>query len=341
MTMDKSMLFFLFFLSGFASAHFDDAYNHWPSIPASFENKSWMKRLSDKERIDRISIPGTHDSASFYGGDIIETQSASITAQLNAGVRFLDIRLKHISNVFAIHHGPFFQKQFFGDVLNQVVCFLQENPTEFVLLRVKKEQRDENSTRDFEDTFADYVNKYSDVIFQSRGHCYFPSVSEARGKIIFLDETTTSGKYPPFGIKYPQEFNIQDEYKVSSNWGLYGKWEKVKRKLEQSSGGERKTINFLSASHGSFPYFIASGHSSNGTSAPRLATGLTTPAWNNTYPDFPRVNCFIGICTIAFEGTNTLTKDWILKNNPVYTGGIVADFIGGGLIDAVINSNFR
>ncbi|MFM5081519.1 hypothetical protein ACEUBN_09275 [Aeromonas veronii] len=125
--MNKSILYVLLFcISGFARAHFDDAYSHWPYIPTSFENKSWMKRLSDHERIDSISIPGTHDSAALYGGDIVETQSASITEQLNAGIRFLDIRLKHISNVFAIHHGPFFQKQFFGDVLNQVTCFYRK-----------------------------------------------------------------------------------------------------------------------------------------------------------------------------------------------------------------------
>lgn len=337
----KIMVLFIVLFSGIVDAHYDDAYNHSSSV--SVQNKDWMKRLADQKKIGEISIPGTHDSASFYGGDIVQTQSMSITEQLNAGVRFLDIRLRHINDVFAIHHGPVFQKQFFGDILNQVSDFLKQNPSEFVLMRVKDEYTEENITRTFQDTFSDYISKYPDVIFNPAGDSYFPSVYEVRGKIVFLDQIPTTGKYPPFGIKYNNlNFNIQDDYKVSTNWDLYGKWEKVKDFLQDSADGNRReTINYLSASGGSFPYFIASGHSSPGNSAARLSTGLTTPGWNSSYPDFPRVDCFLGICTIAFEGTNILTKNWILNNKPVYTGIVVADFIGAGLIDAVISSNFR
>ncbi|WP_279487848.1 hypothetical protein [Aeromonas veronii] len=74
--------------SSIVNAHYDDAYNHSSS---TYKNNSWMKRLSNQKNIDTISIPGTHDSASFYGGDIVQTQSMSITSQLNSGVRFLDI----------------------------------------------------------------------------------------------------------------------------------------------------------------------------------------------------------------------------------------------------------
>lgn len=337
----KIIFFFILLFSSVVNAHYDDAYNHTSS--GLIKNTDWMKRLADQKIINEISIPGTHDSASFYGGDIVQTQSLSISNQLNSGVRFLDIRLRHINDVFAIHHGLVFQKQFFGDILNQVSDFLKLNPSEFVLMRVKEEYAAEGNNRAFEDTFSDYVNKYSDVIYTSKGGHYFPSVSEVRGKIVFLDETPTTGKYPLFGVIYNNyNFNIQDEYKVGSNWDLYSKWEKVKKHLSDSSNGKkRSTINYLSASGWSFPYFIASGHSSPGNSAPRLATGLTTPGWKNSYPDFPRVNCFIGICTIAFEGTNTLAKNWILNEKPTYTGIVVADFIGTGLINAVINSNFR
>lgn len=326
-------------VSNYVSAHYDDSYNH--SSTASGDRSAWMKRLPDNKSIEKLSIPGTHDSASFYGGDIVQTQSLSISNQLYSGVRFLDIRLRHIDNVLAIHHGPVFQKQFFGDILQQVSDFLKQHPSEFVLMRVQKEHTEEGNSRSFEDTFSDYVNQYSDIIFNSRDNSYFPSVAEARGKVIFLDQIPTSGKYPPFGIKY-NNFDAQDAYSVSNNWDLYGKWEKIKSHISESANGKRsRTINYLSASGGSFPYFIASGHSSSSNSAARLSTGLTTPGWSDSYPDFPRVNCFIGICTIAFEGTNILTKDWIINNKPNYTGIVVADFIGSGLIEPIINSNFR
>ncbi|WP_424577992.1 RICIN domain-containing protein [Bacillus cereus] len=146
------------------------------------------------------------------------------------------------------------------------------------------------------------------------------------------------------GLNYPHDFNIQDDYHLSTNWDLYDKWSKVKKQLNEANtsynrGSKIKFINYLSGSGGSFPYFVASGHSSPGTSAPRLATGLTTPGWSNSYLDFPRVACFIGICTIAFEGTNILTTDYIENNNLKYTGIIVADFPGQALINNVIKTN--
>lgn len=78
-------------------------------------------------------------------------------------------------------------------------------------------------------------------------------------------------------------FEIQDEYHLSTNWDLYDKWTKVKDHLTNANNSDpsnRKTfINFLSGSGGSFPYFVASGQSSPGTNAPRLLTGRTTPGW--------------------------------------------------------------
>jgi len=89
-----------------------------------------------------------------------------------------------------------------------------------------------------------------------------------------------------------------------------------------------------------FPYFVVSGHGHPATDANRLSTGRTTPAWNS-WPDFPRVNCFLGICTIAFEGTNTLTYGGIL--NGYYTkrvGIIMTDFPGWDLINRIICLNY-
>lgn len=51
------------------------------------------------------------------------------------------------------------------------------------------------------------------------------------------------------------------------------------------------------------------------------------------------MDCFIGICTIAFEGTNILTTNYLENNNLNYTGIIVADFPGQGLIKNVIQAN--
>jgi len=84
---------------------------------------------------------------------------------------------------------------------------------------------------------------------------------------------------------------------------------------------------------------VASGKSSPGNNHPRLATGLTTPGFKKSYPDFPRVACFIGICTIAFEGINILGYNYIVNNNVGYTGIIFTDFMGDDLIRKLVGMN--
>jgi hypothetical protein len=146
-------------------------------------------------------------------------------------------------------------------------------------------------------------------------------------------------------------FIVQDDFSLKDNWGLYDKWSKVKTMIDNIDSGARDGqmpngiayfVNYLSASGGSFPYFVASGHSSPGTGAPRLAAGRTTPGWKS-WEDFPRVNCLGIICTIAFEGTNTLAANHI--SSKIKKGGLVgivmADFPGQGLIDTVIALNFE
>jgi len=339
----KRSLLFIFFGILFplvSQAHNDDGYYHDDAdLPAQ---KDWMARLHDDLSIKDISIPGTHDSGSLHGGDIVQTQTLSIFQQLNAGIRFLDIRLRHINDVFTIHHGPVYQRQMFEDVLNATEAFLQQNPSETVLMRVKKEHTEEGNSRKFEDTFNDYYNRYQNIIWRPSSWSDMPKLSDTRGKIVFL-QNFSGGGYRSFGLSY-NNFDIQDNYTISTNWDLHRKWTKVKEHINKAASSTPARgsgfINYLSASGGSFPYFVASGHSSPGTSAARLLTGKTTPGWWHSYPDFPRVDCFIGICPIAFEGTNTLTKNYIYQQRPRYVGIIAADFPGAGLIGAVINTNF-
>ena len=105
-------------------------------------------------------------------------------------------------------------------------------------------------------------------------------------------------------------------------------------------------ISFWTGHGGSFPYFVASGKFSPGNNHPRLLTGLTTPGWKSYYPDFPRIACFIGICSIVFEGVNILAYNHIVNQGISYFGtsfniiGIAfTDFIGEVILSKAINLN--
>ena len=92
---------------------------------ASVGISNWMSALQDNVSLSQISVPGTHDSGATveFPSGTAKTQNLTIAEQLSIGVRFLDIRCRHIDDSFAIHHGPVYQKLNFDDVLNAVYAF--------------------------------------------------------------------------------------------------------------------------------------------------------------------------------------------------------------------------
>jgi 1-phosphatidylinositol phosphodiesterase len=133
-----------------------------------------MSYLSDNIEIRRISIPGTHDSATYnyrltsFGilRDLTLTQSLSIAQQLNSGIRFLDIRCRHVSNEFIIYHGFVNLNLNFDQIIQYARDFLQYNPTETILMRIKEEYTSLNNDRSFDETFNQYFQQNLDVFWK-------------------------------------------------------------------------------------------------------------------------------------------------------------------------------
>lgn len=325
---------FLFLLVKFCSAHWDGAYFRNPDDGFVTLN-TWMTTIPNSTLITEIA----HDSAAWgSGNDILYTQCLNFDEQLRYGIRFFDIRIRHYRNGFPLHHGVFYLNQNFGDFLRAVDNFLKLNPTEMVLFRLKEDHKAEQNNRSIIETLDSYLiksNRYLKVLSSNI------TMGQARGRFIIMSD----GRFNSRGIQYGSA-RIQDSYHLTTNWNLHRKWEKVKSHLKAARNGQKTIffINYLSGSGGCFPFFVASGHIISGTSAPKLATGLTTPAWRHSFPDFPRANCFIGICSIVFEGTNILARDNIKYFNNRKglrsAGIIVADFPGKDLILETIRSNF-
>ncbi|UXI70166.1 phosphatidylinositol-specific phospholipase C domain-containing protein [Tahibacter amnicola] len=320
-----------------AFAHDHSAYSH--DSGNSRSNSEWMANVADKRLLRDMSLPGTHDTMTYDldNYDSAQTQAKSLAQQLAAGVRVLDIRCRRINNRFHIYHGFVTTHFNFDDVLLTVTDFLADHPSETVLMRIKPEGN-ESSTMSFEDVFDTYVDDSRYTNYFWRGTSTGVTLGDVRGKIVVLANFENA----PFGISYGS-INIQDNYQLDTNWDLYGKWVDVKEQIQaantSSEGSRSFYMNYLSGSGGSFPYFVASGHSSPGTSAPRLLTGLTTPGWKDKYPDFPRIDCFLGVCSIAFEGTNVLAYDYLEDKNIAFSGILMADFPGHGLIDRIVALN--
>jgi len=331
------MLLFVLVLPKTVDAHYHPAYLRSISEFHS-RNPNWMSEIQDNTRLSQLSIPGTHNTMSNGpGGDIVQNQGLSLNEQLEVGIRFIDIRVAARPNSLTVHHGFVFLARF-EDALNTLRTFLQRNPSEAIYMRLKQEHTSVNDP-ELNRLVNSYLNNpnYKNMFFLSNNAN--PTLGETRGKIVILRNFEGSS----LGIRYPASFVIQDNYHLRTNWDLYDKWLSVKEHLNQANkdNGNRIFINYLSGSGGSFPYFVASGHSSPGTHAGRLATGMTHPGWAGSVPDFPRIDWFLGIATIAFEGTNILTSDYIRNQKLRHVGIVAADFPGEALIHNVIRLNER
>lgn len=221
----------------------------------------------------------------------------AVASQLPTGIRFLDIRGRHFNNGLPIHHDSNYLDCNFGDVQNQCVQFLQDNPTECIIMRVKEEYKAHGNSNTYEQAFMSYVNGtapgYPNNYFN---YWYFgqtiPQIGDVRSKIVLLREfaldngsgplgmdVTAWGNNTTFWINQPNSngynpslpsFYIQDNYsQIASSVGK--KWEEIQSMLEyskseNSSGATNSNIwcvDFTSASGGMFPFTFATGATSN------------------------------------------------------------------------------
>lgn len=206
-----------------------------------FLNPAWMASIPGNRLLSEITMPGTHNTMALYGGVYAECQTWSLASQLRAGVRFLDIRVRHANGKLTIHHGVSYQRAHFGDVLEGVTNFLQEYPTETVLMRLKEEF---SETGDIYGAVVDYINRYSHwgLLWHSR---LVPTMNEARGKIIILQNFNG----PDLGMRY-DSMDIADDWKVPTVAHVQEKWQSVYNHLEAAPSGNKAQI-FLTFSSGS------------------------------------------------------------------------------------------
>ncbi len=120
------------------------------ALYSSANLQCWMKELHDQTPISGLSIPGTHNSPTCHRAlPSVRCQAVSPREQLENGIRFFDIRVKPdsptdvendrlelVHSVFPISlTGP----KYFRDLVNETLAFLDRNPSETVIISVKRE----------------------------------------------------------------------------------------------------------------------------------------------------------------------------------------------------------
>lgn len=112
--------------------------------PPMFLAQDWMKYLNNDTQIFDVTLPGTHDTGAGpqdYQNwfNFVQCQAWTISEQLQAGIRYFDIRVAPYYDKLKIYHGIIDLNLDFKDVMNDFVSFLKQFPSEFLFISLKKE----------------------------------------------------------------------------------------------------------------------------------------------------------------------------------------------------------
>lgn len=297
---------------------------------AGATNPDWMAGVPAGTSLAALSIPGTHETLSIHGGDYTQTQenygdsAATLTAQLDAGIRAVDVRLRvNEGNTFTIHHGVTYQQANFDDVLNRLSSFLTAHPGETVLLRLKQECTGETGSctdatgqKSFTDIFDAYVASRPGLFWAPSvtraSAAAVPTLGTVRGKaVLMVLNGPRGGRFANYGLSQFSGWNdgssayVQDEYSVPSFTSIGAKRTAVNSFLATTDSGDATKIyvNFTSGSGAlAPPHWVAGG-----------------ALWE--------------------QGVNPYLLGRLNATSFARTGVVMLDFPGGGLIDKIISYN--
>ncbi|QIS09614.1 phosphatidylinositol-specific phospholipase C domain-containing protein [Nocardia arthritidis] len=171
---------------------------------------NWMSAISDELSVTEVSIPGSDRSAALRDGEpfgYAQHQEKSIGWQLAHGIRYLDIRCRVLPRGgLEVQSGPVDQRQTLADVLETCAAFLDQLPSETLLLRIRQEGSGDELR--FCTAFRDHLDRRG---FRKLFHLAstFPTMAEARGKVVLMSGNPYIGE----GIRFDKtRVDLQDDY---------------------------------------------------------------------------------------------------------------------------------
>ncbi len=282
----------------------------------------WMRRLPDSLHINRLSIPGTHDSGARYGGSALQTQTTDIATQLKLGIRAFDIRLKKKGHKLGIYHSTAFQHIYWEDnVLPTFIDFLKKHPSETLIVSLKKEGGGNDEYSSLLSQSLDNMDNRKYFIDHFHANL---TLKECRGKILFLHRDHAADNYPGAACQGWQDdatclLDLLDKDGEKASAWLQDEYQYAS---EKEAGEKIKAcIHYLEKMR-----LLPDGSSQWGISF-ASATGLPS-----------------GTPQAFANKVNPALTDYLRKNNIGHTGILFIDFIeqthGQKLVSCLINANF-
>lgn len=146
--------------------------------------KDWMSKLDDETLISALTIPGTHDSAAYkYSWPFVRTQKLDISQQLDAGIRYFDLRCGIRNDIVEMVHGPSLLGITLGEVLDTMYLWLASHETEALIVQIKQDRPAERSNVHFAEAIWKALTLKPE---RWRTANTTPALGELRGKIQLL-----------------------------------------------------------------------------------------------------------------------------------------------------------
>lgn len=302
----------------------------------------WMAAVPDGTPLGALSIPGTHDTLAIHGGLApwaYEAQedhgdsAQTLTAQADAGIRALDIRVRVIGGAFAVHHTDVYQNANFDDVLTRAQAFLAAHPTETLLMNLHGECdadtteggsgsssighcADDPATTTQADRiaiFQGYVSRYPGLFYAPSvtggSPAAMPTLGQVRGHIVLTQFTGPVGEmYPGYGLTQL----------TTGNWSGYFENDWTQCNLGTKFGEAQANLDKASADSSGALYvtYTSANCTPFGPGPADVAGGYF---WQT--------------------GENQRLLDYLGNNNPTHVGIAYMDFPGSALISALIAHN--
>lgn len=333
-----------------------------------WQPSNWMSHLPDEALVSQLSLPGAHDAATaegwagllgiIAGDNNSKTQEVKVAEQYKGGVRVFDIRPYLEGDKLWNSHGVTRLNKSIESLLDDMVAFLEENPTEFFIFHVYQGGNGWEAAPKLAEMLTS--DKYRSRVASFRNSL---TVANMRGKMLFLCRHDHSGTPWPGGyLRNWTELNYEEEKSAYINAGGTSNYDlntqgatlyiqdmagteeagEVEKKMQSigrlldfttthtvaQAGQAVWTFNFASAcSQTSMGVSLSDGYRDNATYTNKFILDYLSAA------DYkPGPTGMIMIDYVCVETTKFRNNNYSTNGNTVY---------GKQLVEAIIDNNFR
>lgn len=154
-------------------------------MDVKFSPQNWLQSFNDHTLLRSLLLPGTHDTMTadcalrYY-----KTQTLDLSQQLQAGVRFVDLRITR--DLVAAH------REWISDIsatriFDTLCSFLQNNPSETIIARLQNANEKKDDFELYLDALHLEIRNYLSYFATPIEDVSKIELGEARGKIIAFE----------------------------------------------------------------------------------------------------------------------------------------------------------